>query len=475
MDAQHHQIRVLMFPWLAHGHIFPFFELAKKLSQRNFSIYLCSTPINLSFIKEKPIHDQSLSSSIQFVELNLPPLPNLPPQNHTTKSLPPHLMPTLTTALDMAQPSFTKILTTLKPHLLIYDFIQPWAPEIASLHNITAVHFLTMGAFASSYFYHRCKKSLSDLEYPSPNMYLEEYEDQKLTQMLESFSNNILNKDRLALSIDRSETFVLIKTSRDVEEKYINHLSFIFGKEILPTGPLVNEEVIPSYTHDDHSDGNLSDEAILEWLSKKDKSSTVFVSFGSEYYMSKEEIEETAYGLELSEVNFIWVIRFPDHHIERVNDFVSEVLPQGFLERVGERGLVVENWAPQIEILKHSSIGGFVSHCGWSSVMEAMKFGVPIIAMPMHIDQPMNARLVVELGVGLEAKRVKGHTGDGEEGRIAREEVANVIREVIVEKEGEKVRRLMKEMSENMREQREEEIGVLVEKLLLHMSYREFS
>ena len=37
--------------------------------------------------------------------------------------------------------------------------------------------------------------------------------------------------------------------------------------------------------------------------------------------------------------------------------------------------------------------------------MESMKFGVPIIAMPMHLDQPVNSRLVEALGVGVEVKR----------------------------------------------------------------------
>ncbi|GJY37784.1 hypothetical protein Tco_0424148 [Tanacetum coccineum] len=39
------------------------------------------------------------------------------------------------------------------------------------------------------------------------------------------------------------------------------------------------------------------------------------------------------------------------------------------------------------------------------SVMEAMKFGVPIIAMPMQLDQPVNARLVVDLGLGKKLKK----------------------------------------------------------------------
>lgn len=56
----------------------------------------------------------------------------------------------------------------------------------------------------------------------------------------------------------------------------------------------------------------------------------------------------------------------------------------------------------------HSNVGGFVSHCGWSSGLESMKFGVPIIALPVHLAQPPNARLVEELGVGVEVKKTVG-------------------------------------------------------------------
>lgn len=90
--------------------------------------------------------------------------------------------------------------------------------------------------------------------------------------------------------------------------------------------------------------------------------------------------------------------------------------------------------------------------------MESMKLGVPIIAMPMHLDQPLNARLVEDVGVGMEVRR-------NENGRIEREEMARVIKEVVVEKNGDKVRRKAREMSENIRKKGDEEIDEVVDEL----------
>lgn len=41
-------------------------------------------------------------------------------------------------------------------------------------------------------------------------------------------------------------------------------------------------------------------------------------------------------------------------------------------------GLLVRNWAPQLEILAHKSTGAFLSHCGWNSVLESLSQGIPI-------------------------------------------------------------------------------------------------
>ncbi|MQK22673.1 hypothetical protein EI013_30365, partial [Escherichia coli] len=88
--------------------------------------------------------------------------------------------------------------------------------------------------------------------------------------------------------------------------------------------------------------------------------------------MSHEQLEEIATGLEESMVNFLWVIRKDEWG-----------LPDGFEEKVKSRGIVVREWVDQREILMHESVEGFLSHCGWNSVLESICAGVPILAWPM--------------------------------------------------------------------------------------------
>ncbi|PQM34747.1 beta-D-glucosyl crocetin beta-1 6-glucosyltransferase-like [Prunus yedoensis var. nudiflora] len=444
--SERRTLTILMLPWLAHGHISPFLELAKKLtSKRNFHIFICSTPVNLTSIKPKL--SPKYSHCIEFVELHLPhdDLPELPPHYHTTNGLPPHLMSTLKRAFDMSSNNFSTILTAVKPDLLIYDFLQPWAPTLASLQNIPSVEFITTSAALTSFSVHHLRNP-SD-KFPFPLIYLQDYEAKKFNNILESSSNGIKDGDRILQCSELSSGIILVKTSREIEAKYVDYLSGLMGKKIVPVGPLVQEPM----------DLKVDEETwITKWLNKRKRSSVVYVCFGSEYFLSREQIEELAHGLELSKVSFIWVIRFPK---EEKGNRVEEVLPEGFLERVGEKGVIVEGWAPQAKILKHSSVGGFVSHCGWSSVLESIKFGVPIIAMPMHLDQPINSRLVEEVGVGVEVKRTA-------EGSLERKEVAKVIRDVMAKKIGEGVRKKALEIRDNMKKKEDEEINGVVEELM---------
>ncbi|THG18571.1 hypothetical protein TEA_010851 [Camellia sinensis var. sinensis] len=439
MEAKQSTVSIFMFPWLAHGHISPYLELAKKLSTRNFKIYLCSTPVNLSSIKRKL--SEKYSNSIQLIELHVPPFPDLPPPYHTTKDLPPHLMPTLKKAFDSAEPNFSLLLKAHKPDLLIYDFLQPWAPVVAAEYGIPAVDFITSSVTMTAFMHHLYKDPL--ITFPFPSIYLRDYDKVEVSHLLNPSKNLDKDKTRCFECLDRSSEIVLIKTFKEVEGKYIDYLSGLVGKKIVPV-PLVQDCV------DDNDDSG-----IIGWLEKKERRSTVFVCFGTEYFLSEDEIEEIAYGLEISGVNFVWVVRFP----MGANTSVEKAMPRGFVERVGERGMVVEGWAPQVKILLHPSIGGFVSHCGWSSVMEGMKLGSPIIAIPMHLDQPVNARLVEEIGVGMEAVRDKN-------GVLDRKNVAEVIQKVVVDDSGETVRSKARELSETLSIKGEEDIDGVVEELM---------
>ncbi|KAL2557106.1 UDP-glycosyltransferase 90A1 [Forsythia ovata] len=71
--------------------------------------------------------------------------------------------------------------------------------------------------------------------------------------------------------------------------------------------------------------------------------------------------------------------------------------------------MLVKEWVDQREILEHSSDQGFLSHCGWNSVMESICANVPILAWPMMAEQPLNAKMVVvEIGIGLRVETSDG-------------------------------------------------------------------
>ncbi|KAF3677335.1 Beta-D-glucosyl crocetin beta-1,6-glucosyltransferase [Capsicum annuum] len=172
MEAKKKTISVLMFPWLAHGHTSPYLELAKKLADRDFHIYLCSTPINLNYSFKQSVIE-NYSQSIELVDLHLPSLPNLPPRYHTTNGLSSHLMRTLKDAFRMADPKFSEILQALNPDLVIYDYNQPWAADFASSLNIPAVVFIIYSVATVSWIVHmseNTERSFRFLKFTCTNM-----------------------------------------------------------------------------------------------------------------------------------------------------------------------------------------------------------------------------------------------------------------------------------------------------------------
>ncbi|MGV0578542.1 macrolide family glycosyltransferase [Mycolicibacterium elephantis] len=59
----------------------------------------------------------------------------------------------------------------------------------------------------------------------------------------------------------------------------------------------------------------------------------------------------------------------------------------------------VRRTVPQLQVLHHAS--AFVSHAGMGSTMEALSFGVPIVAVPQMTEQQANADRIAQLGLGV--------------------------------------------------------------------------
>ncbi|KAD3069083.1 hypothetical protein E3N88_36963 [Mikania micrantha] len=178
----------------------------------------------------------------------------------------------------------------------------------------------------------------------------------------------------------------------------------------------------------------------LRWLDGQPRGSVLYISFGSGGTLSTVQLNELAMGLELSKQRFLWVVRSPNdqsnstffdsHGQKDLLDF----LPKGFLERTQGNGLVVPSWAPQAQILSHSSTGGFLTHCGWNSILETIVHGVPIISWPLYAEQKMNALYLTE-GLKVALRPIVG-----ENGIVGHLEISRVVRGLMEGEEGKTIR-----------------------------------
>lgn len=173
----------------------------------------------------------------------------------------------------------------------------------------------------------------------------------------------------------------------------------------------------------------------LSWLDLHPSRSVVFLCFGSRGAFASAQVKEIALGLERSEQRFLWVVRNPPPSIATEPD-LDHLLPRGYLERTRNKGLVMKSWAPQAAILKHESVGGFVTHCGWNSVLEAVSFGVPMVAWPLYAEQRMNSAVLVEemkLAVLISESIWSYEKGKEVEFMVSAEEVEKRVRQLIME------------------------------------------
>ncbi|EXC01454.1 UDP-glycosyltransferase 71C3 [Morus notabilis] len=227
---------------------------------------------------------------------------------------------------------------------------------------------------------------------------------------------------------------IIVNSFTELESNALNSLADDQTPPIYLVGPVLD---LKGQAHP--SLDQIQRERIMKWLDEQPPLSVVFLCFGSMGGFGESQLREITSGLERSVHRFVWSIRVPQPK------GLEEILPEGFLERIGGKGLICNGWAPQVEVLAHRATGGFVSHCGWNSILESLWYGVPIATWPIYAEQQMNAfRMVREFGLAVEL-RLDFRNGD----LVMADEIETAVTRLM---EGDsELRKKVKEMSEMAR------------------------
>lgn len=374
------------------------------------------------------------SSQIHFHELSIPPFESSSqnPNSAAMAKYPSHLQTTFDSCLCLRQPMaelLDTVSATCRRLVVIHDINMSYTIQDATtLPNTELYTFNPVSAFCNVFNLAKLRDGPNPIEEP-----------EGLPSNEGELPVEILNFLSLQIECLKSSKGTIYNSCRPIEGTYLDLLEkeeVSKGNRLWAIGPLDMGGKVDKKTN------SSSKHKSIEWLDKQTSNSVLYVSFGTTTSMKEEEIKKLAMGLEQSGQKFIWVLRDADAGNIFEGDIRRAELPSGFEERLKEVGLVVRDWAPQVQILSHPSTGGFMSHCGWNSCLESLTMGVPIIGWPMHSDQPFNAFFLANvLGVGLTIKK----RGDDKE-QVTSSAIAEAVRTLIASEEGEAIRKKAKDL-----------------------------
>ncbi|KAL8493948.1 hypothetical protein ACS0TY_024933 [Phlomoides rotata] len=422
MEPNNHQVSVIMIPLPCQSHLNQLLQLSALIASHNIPVhYLGSATHNRQVKLRHHGLKPNTISQIQFHDFPTLPIDAPDPDPNASDKTPMHLAPATYAYMGLRKPfgEFARqISLQARRVVVIYDrMIAEAARDAVTIPNVESYAFNCLSAFNLFYILwealgkpFKVDQGMKDL--PSVREFIPDAAMEFIVSAnIEERAGDIHNTCRL---LDHT------------------YLDLMHKEEI--SGSRKQWAIRPSIIRQERR------HTCLDWLDKQAPRSVIYVSFGTTTSFTNEAATELAMGLEASK-KFIWVLRDADKADIFVGDVRKIEVPEGFEERVGEYGIIVREWAPQLEILSHESVGGFMSHCGWNSCFESLTMGVPIAAWPIHSDQPINAIFLTEiLRVGIRVR-------DWKEGVVKAADVQKVVERLIGSEEGNKVRKRAEEIS----------------------------
>ncbi|EAZ12571.1 hypothetical protein OsJ_02477 [Oryza sativa Japonica Group] len=424
-------LHILFLPFLVPGHLIPIADMAALFAARGVRCTILTTPVNAAVVRPavERANEDSLrgdaGGALVPIDIAVVPFPDvgLPPgvENGAALTSEDDVRRFFHAIRRLREP-FDRFMAEHRPDAVVSDGFFTWSADAAAAHGVPRLVFLGTSVFA-----------------------------------------------RLCNEI------MVFNSFHELEPECVEHHRAALGRRAWLVGPvaLASKDVAARGAAELSPDVD----GCLRWLDTKPDGSVVYVSFGTVSSFSPAETRELARGLDLSGMNFAWVISGADEP-------EPEWTPEGFAELIpprGDRGRTIRGWAPQVLVLNHPAVGVFVTHCGWNSTLEAVSAGVPMVTWPRYSDQFYNERHVVEVlgvGVGVGARDF-GSNLESHHRVIGGEVIAGAIRRVTGDgEEGEAILRKAAELAAKARAAPEkggssyDDVGRLMDELMARRTFR---
>ncbi|XVF45099.1 hypothetical protein PTKIN_Ptkin02bG0178700 [Pterospermum kingtungense] len=451
MNRENRHLHIFFFPFVAHGHMIPFIDLAMLFAAKGVKTTMITTPLNAPHISKVTEKAKSSGYEINILITKFPGVEAGLPEGCESfdKASSADMQFKFFTASAMLREPLADLLQVHHPDCIVADMFFPWVTDVAAAFGIPRIVFhgtcvFSLSATEHIRLYEPHKKVSSDSEpFVIPNFPGEiKLTRSQLPDLVrqESDFTKLYNEGK---ETELKCFGVIVNSFYELESAYANHYTKVLGRRAWHVGPisLCTRGIIDKSERGKKA--SIDENECLTWLKSKKPNSVVYICFGSVSNFSSSQLLEIASGLEASGQQFIWVVR----KVKKTEEEKEDWLPDGFEKRMEGKGLIIRGWAPQVLILDHEATGGFVTHCGWNSILEAVCAGVPVVTWPVAAEQFYNEKLltqILKIGVGVGAQKWARIVGDF----VKREVVEKAVKEIIVGDRAEEMRSRAKALSE---------------------------
>ncbi|XP_020596456.1 scopoletin glucosyltransferase-like, partial [Phalaenopsis equestris] len=355
----------------------------------------------------RPIIDRFNSSATSPIRLHLLPFPSaaagLPEGCESFSSIfsDDHLSKFIKGIAFLHHP-FDLLLKELRPDFVVSDFFLPWTHQVCAQNGVQRIVFDGSSLFARCAFDSiQRHKVIENLQQEAESFVLPDlpHHIELLRSQVEDPIKSIpsvLEIFNQAQEVDSNSYGLVVNSFYELEQDYVEHFRKVMGRKAWLIGPatLCNQEGADMFGW--RGETKVGEECV-KWLDGRKQGSVVYMCFGSISAFTAAQLREMELGLEASSHPFVWAVR----------NAGEDWIPEGYMQRIEGRGLLINGWAPQQLILNHAAVGGFITHCGWNSCLAGINAGLPMGTWPLFAEQFFKERLLVDvlkIGVAVGSK-----------------------------------------------------------------------